>query len=75
MVRTVKRVELRHRANFVEIAETSPDIWPFFEFSKWRRHLAFLKLQIFNGRNGLEGQTASSCQISSKSLKLREAEI
>ena len=35
------------------------------------RHLGFLKLQIFNGRNGQEGQTASLRQISSKSLEPR----
>ena len=31
----------------------------------------FLKFQIFNGRNGQEGWTASLCQISSKSVQLR----
>ena len=36
-----------------------------------RRHLGFLKLEIFNVSNGQEGQTASPCQISSKSRELR----
>jgi len=36
-----------------------------------RRHLAFWKFPIFNGRSGQEGRTASSCQISSKPLKPR----
>jgi len=34
-----------------------------------RRHLEFSKFQIFKGRNGQKGQTASSCRISSKSLE------
>jgi len=33
--------------------------------------LDFRNLNFFNGRNGQEGQTASLCQISSKSLELR----
>ena len=36
-----------------------------------RRHLWFLKFPIFNDRNGQEGRTVSSGQISSKSLELR----
>jgi len=35
-----------------------------------RRHLGFCKFQICNRPNGHEGRTASSCQISLKSLKL-----
>jgi len=34
-----------------------------------RRHLGFLKFEIFNGPNGQEDETASVCQISSKSLE------
>ena len=30
-----------------------------------------MKCQIFNSQNGQEGQTASACQISSKSLEMR----
>ena len=33
--------------------------------------LGFLKFQIFNGRKGQEGRSASVCQISSNSLELR----
>ena len=33
------------------------------------RHLGSSKFQIFNGQNGQESQTTSSCQISSKSIK------
>ena len=35
------------------------------------RHLGFSKFQIFNGGDGQEGRTTSSCQISSKSLETR----
>ena len=37
------------------------------------RHFGFGKLQNFNSRNGSEGRTASACQISSKSVKLRRS--
>jgi len=33
------------------------------------RHLEFLKIRNFNGLSAVEGQYASSCQISSKSVK------
>jgi len=33
------------------------------------RHLEFLKIRNFNGLSTVEGQYASSCQISSKSVK------
>jgi len=36
-----------------------------------RRHLGFLKFEIFNGRDAQEGWTAPSYQISSKSRKPR----
>jgi len=36
-----------------------------------RRHLEFLKFQMFNNLNGQEGRTVSSGQIVSKSLELR----
>jgi len=35
-----------------------------------RRHVGFLKFQIFNSRTAQEGLNASSCQIWSKSVKL-----
>ena len=34
-----------------------------------RRHFGFSKIRNFNGRSAVQGQYASSCQISSKSLK------
>jgi len=34
------------------------------------RHLEFSKIQNFNGRSAVGCQCASSCQISSKSVKL-----
>jgi len=33
------------------------------------RHLEFLKIRNFNGLSAVRGQYASSCQISSKSVK------
>jgi len=36
-----------------------------------RRHLGFLKFEIFNDRTAQEGRTASPYQILSKSVKLR----
>jgi len=58
--------------NFAAIGRTLAEIWPFFIFQDGgRRHLGFLKRQIFNGRTRQEGQTASLCQILSKSLKVR----
>ena len=59
--------------NFGEIAPTAADIMAIFLISKdgGRRHVGFSKFQIVNGRKGQEGRSASVCQISSKSLKLR----
>jgi len=34
-----------------------------------RRHLEFSKIRNFNGLSAVEGQYASACQISSKSVK------
>ena len=34
-----------------------------------RRHFGFSKIRNFNGRSAVGGQYASSCQISSKSVK------
>jgi len=36
-----------------------------------RRHVRFLKFEIFNGRTSQEGRSASPCQIWSKSVKPR----
>jgi len=50
--------------NFVAIGRTVAEIWRFFVLQHGgRRHLGFLKLENFNGRNGKEVQTASSCHI------------
>ena len=51
--------------NFVEMAQTAADIWPFYDFQDGcRRHLGFVKFSIFNGQDGQEVRNASSCQIS-----------
>jgi len=56
--------------NFVEISRIATEIWRFFDFTRYGgRHLGFLVLQIFNGRDAQEGQALSPCQISSKLLK------
>jgi len=49
--RTLKRVELRHLPTLVEIGQTVDEIWRFFYSfeDSGRRHLGFLKYQIFNG--------------------------
>jgi len=58
--------------NFVSIGQTVVEIPRFWIFQDGgRRHLGFLKFQIFNGLNGEEGRTASPSQISSKSLEPR----
>ena len=57
--------------NFVEIAQTAAEIWRFSTSQDGgRRHIGFLQFQIFNDRKGQECQSASVCQISSKSLEL-----
>ena len=54
------------------ITQTTEDICQFSIFQDGgRRHLGFLKFQIFNDRNDQEGRTASACQILSKSLEPR----
>jgi len=79
-VETVKFLtNCKSLSNFVKIGQTAAEIWQFFDFSRWRpppsyggrRHLAFLKFQIFDGRNGQEGRTASARQIPSKLVKLQ----
>jgi len=58
--------------NFVEIDETTAYICQFSIFQDGgRRDLEFSKFQIYNGRKGQEGRTASACQMSSKSLEPR----
>ena len=47
-------------------------VWLFFDFQDGgRRHLGFAKFQIFDGRDGQEVRSASSCQIASKSVEPR----
>jgi len=59
--------------NFVEIVQTTVEICQFTIFQNGgRRNFDFSKFQIFNGRNGQEGETASASQISSKSVKPRQ---
>jgi len=56
--------------NFVAIGQTVAEISWFLIFPDGDRHyLGFLTFEIFNGRNGQEGLTALSRQISSKSLQ------
>jgi len=58
--------------NLVEMAKLQPRYDDFLIFQDGgRRHLGFFKFQIFNGRTAQEGQTASPCQIWSKSAKPR----
>jgi len=59
--------------NFVQIGQTASEIWLFFDF-----YAAMLDFQIFvnfNNWNAQEGQTASSCQISSKSVTCQTVKI
>jgi len=70
-VQAVKRVELRHHAKFrLNRLKRGQGIaiYRFFKMAA-AAILDLKKNQIFNGRGGLEGRTASSCQISSKSVK------
>ena len=69
-VRTVKRFEMHHLAKFRQHRLNRGRDMAIFQ-DGGRRHLGFLKFQIFNGRNGYKGQTASSCQISSISVEPR----
>ena len=67
-VRTVKRVELHHYAKFCRNRSNRN----FSNFQDGgRRHVEFLKFQIFNGRKGRECRSASVCQITSKSVEPR----
>ena len=68
-IRTVKKDEM------CQILSKSLKLQEICQFSIFqhggRRHLGFLKFQIINGQDAQEGWTASSCQISSKSLRTR----
>jgi len=56
----VKRVELRNHAKFCRNrSNRGRDIAIFANFQDGgRRHVEFLKFQIFNGRKGQEGRSA-----------------
>jgi len=70
---TFKRVELRNHAKFCRNRLNHGRDMVIFSIFQYggRRHLGFYKFQIFDGRNGQEGETASVCQISAKSLEPR----
>jgi len=56
--------------NFVEIAQTAAEIWPFYGFQDGgRRYLGFVKFKIFNGQDDQEVRNASSSLISSISVE------
>jgi len=58
--------------NFVAIGQTVVDISRFWIFQDGGSHnVGFLEFYILNDPNGLEGRTASLCQILSKLLKPR----
>ena len=69
----LKRPVLHNHANFREDEDLSIlccDIAIFVVFQDGsRRHLGFWKIRNFNGLSTVGGQYASSCQISSKSVK------
>ena len=67
------RVNMRHHMqNFVAIAETVVKIWQYFDFSRWRLPPSWIfKIWNFNRQTAQECQTASPCQIWSKSVKTR----
>jgi len=68
---TVKRPILHNRARFREdlpIRCCNIVIFVFFQ-DGGRRHLGFSKIRNFNGLYPVGGQSASPCQISSKSVK------
>jgi len=65
VLRRLKMVELHHRAKFWL---KSVKMWPRYgDFSIFqdggRRHIGFLKFEIFSGRTAQEGRNASPCQI------------
>ena len=71
-VETVKRSNCIIMPNFVQIAQTAAEIWPFYDFQDGgRRHLGFVKFKIFNSQDGQYVRNASSCQISLISVEPR----
>ena len=71
MVGAVKGHILHHRTKFYKDRSNHyGDIVIFVIFQDGgRRHLEFLKIRNFNDLSAVWGQCASSCQISSKSVK------
>jgi len=67
----VKRPILHHRTKFrKDRSNRCGYIATFCDFQNGGcRHLEFSKIRNFNGLSAVEGQYASSCQISSKSVK------
>jgi len=64
-----QRLKRHRRPNLVE---PQPRYGDFSSFQHGgRRHLGFLKFEIFNGRTAQDGWTTSPCQILSKSVKPR----
>jgi len=71
-VRAVKRVELHQFAKFHRNRSNSGQDMVFLYFQNGgRRHLAFSKFRIFNGRTHHESRTASPYQIYLKSFEPR----
>jgi len=68
-----KRVELRRHAKLRRNqSNRCRDVAILLSvFQDGRRHLEILNFRNFNGQNAQEGQAASLCQISSKSVKPR----
>ena len=70
MIRTVKKDGLRHCAKFCQNRSNHGGDMSIFDFSRWRPSPSWIfEISNFNGRNSQEGRTASSCQISWKSLQ------
>ena len=71
-VGTLKRVELHHRAKFCRNRSNRGWDMTIFRFSRWRPPPSWIcKISHLWRSGGQEVRNASSCQISSKSLKPR----
>jgi len=71
MAHRVRNVKMRKRAKFRgKRPEHDRDIAFFSNFKMAAvRHIGFLKVQNFSGRQGYEGEHSSSCKISWQSVK------
>ena len=70
----VKRPILHKVINFIKIGQTLlRPLWRYRDFCDFQDvgycHVGFSKIRNFNGRYAVRGPRASSCQISSKSVK------